>query len=233
LKLKTEIHADATTAAHRAAAWIAELIANTLALKEHFVLALSGGSTPLPMLRRLAHEAIDWRRVHIVQVDERVAPADSPDRNFKQLQEVLLGRVPVPSAQVHPMPVDSTDLAAAGHRYARLLATLAGTPPKIDLIQLGLGADGHTASLISGDAALEVNDVDVAVSAPYQGRQRLTLTFPAINRARHILWLVTGEDKADALAGLVAGDHRLPGSRVHTERALLMADRAAAARVKL
>ena len=231
--MKTEIHVDAIAAAHRAAGWIAEVIANTLAMKEYFVLALSGGTTPLPMLRRLAQESIDWRRVHIIQVDERVAPADSPDRSFKQLQDVLLCRVPIPSAQVHPMPVESANLAAAAHSYARLLAALAGTPAEIDLIQLGLGADGHTASLVPGDAALDVSDVDVAVSAIYHGRQRMTLAFPAINRARHILWLVTGEDKADALVGLVAGDPRLPASRVRPERALLLADRPAAVNVKV
>ena len=127
------------------------------------------------------------------------------------------------------MPVEEIDLGLAAQDYGRLLVSLADAPPRLDLVVLGLGADGHTASLVPGDAALDIRDADVAVTAPYQGRRRMTLTFPVINRARHILWLVTGADKAEMLARLVQGDPALPASRVRRASALLLADRAAAA----
>jgi 6-phosphogluconolactonase len=228
--LKIEVHADAAAVSRRAAAWIAEAASEAISQRDRFALALSGGNTPRQMLRLLATEIIDWRKVHAVQVDERVVPIDSPDRNLMHLRDTLLARVPLPAAQVHPMPVDDADLAAAAERYGRLLARLAGSPPILDLVQLGLGADGHTASLVPGDAALDVIRADVAVTAAYKGQRRMTLTFPIINRARRILWLVTGEDKAEALARLVQGDPSLPASRVSREPALLLADRAAAAR---
>ncbi len=223
-----EVHGDAAAVARRAATWIAQVAGDALARRDRFVLALSGGRTPLPMLHCLADQALDWRRIQVVQVDERVAPSHSPDRNLTQLQAALVGRVPLPAAQLHPMPVEDADLAAAARRYARLLASLAGAPPLLDLVQLGLGADGHTASLVPGDVALAISDADVAVTAIYQGRRRMTLTLPIINRARHILWLVTGADKADVLARLLRGDPALPASGVGRRQALLLADRAAA-----
>ena len=196
-----------------------------------FVLALSGGSTPRAMLRMLATEAIDWRRVHLTQVDERVAPAESAERNLSDLQTLLLAAVPLPAAQFHPMPVDDADLPAAAGRHAQVLALLAGAPPRLDLVQLGLGGDGHTASLVPGDPALDVSDADVAVTASYQGCRRMTLTLPIINRARCILWLVTGGQKAEVLARMVRGDPSLPASRIRQASALLLADQAAAARL--
>jgi 6-phosphogluconolactonase/glucosamine-6-phosphate isomerase/deaminase len=130
------------------------------------------------------------------------------------------------------MPVEDADLDAAAERYARVLASMAGYPPIFDLVQLGLGADGHTASLVPGDRALDIADADVAVTAPYQGRRRMTLTFPTINRARRILWLVTGADKAHAVARLARGDPSLPAGRVAREPALLLVDRAAGAHLE-
>jgi 6-phosphogluconolactonase len=229
--LKIEVHADADAVARRAAAWIAGAAMQAIAQRDRFVMALSGGTTPWPMLRVLATETIDWPKVHVVQVDERAAPIDSPDRNLTHLRDALLARVPLPAAQVHPMPVEDDDLAAAAKSYSRSLARLAGSPPLLDLVQLGLGADGHTASLVPGDPVLEVSRADVAVTAEYRGRRRMTLTFPIINRARRILWLVTGEDKADAVARLVEGDLSLPAGRISREPALLLADRAAAAQL--
>jgi len=229
--LKIEVHADAAAVSRRAAAWIAEVAKQAIERRDRFVLALSGGNTPRQMLRILAAEAIDWHKVHLAQVDERVAPMGSPDRNLTHLRDTLLARVPLPAGQVHPMPVEDADLAAAAERYGQLLVRLAGSPPLLDLVQLGLGADGHTASLVPGDAALEVSRADVAVTATYHGRRRMTLTFPIINRARRILWLVTGEDKAEAVARLAQGDPSLPASRISREPALLLADRAAAARL--
>lgn len=229
--LRTEVHADPAAVARRAAAWIAETTRQAIEQRDRCVLALSGGTTPLPMLRVLATTAIDWRKVQVLQVDERVAPSESPDRNLAQLRAALFARIPLPAAQIHAMPVEDVDLVAAAERYGRLLMQLAGAPPRLDLVVLGLGADGHTASLVPGDAALDIRDADVAVTALYQGRRRMTLTFPAINRARHILWLVTGADKAEMLARLVEGDPALPASRVSRTSALLLADRAAAARL--
>ena len=228
MALRTEVHADPEAVARRAAAWIAETTRQAIEQRDRCVLALSGGTTPLPMLRVLATTPIDWRKVDVIQVDERVAPGASPDRNLAQLRAALLARIPLPESQIHPMPVEETDLGWAAQGYGRLLVSLAGAPPRLDIVVLGLGADGHTASLVPGDAALDIRDADVAVTAPYQGRRRMTLTFPVINRARHILWLVTGADKAEMLARLVQGDTALPASRVRRASALLLADRAAA-----
>lgn len=231
MALRTEVHADPDAVARRAAAWIAGTTRQAIGQRDRCVLALSGGTTPLPMLRVLATTPIDWRKVEVIQVDERVAPGASPDRNLAQLRAALLARIPLPESQIHPMPVEETDLGLAAQDYGRLLVSLAGAPPRLDLVVLGLGADGHTASLVPGDAALDIRDADVAVTAPYQGRRRMTLTFPVINRARHILWLVTGADKAEMLARLVQADPALPASRVRRASALLLADRAAAARL--
>ena len=162
-------------------------------------LAFSGGTTPWGAFRALAGEDVPWDRVHLFQVDERVAPSGDPDRNDFHLKEALIDRIAIPSANVHSMPVDEEDLDGGGRRYESILRKIAGTPPVLDLVQLGLGEDGHTASLFPGDAALQVVDSDVAVSGLHMGRRRMTLTFPAIDRARCILWLVTGAGKAEAL----------------------------------
>jgi 6-phosphogluconolactonase len=164
----------------------------------------------------------------LAQVDERVAPAGHADRNLTHLHESLLERVSLPPEQVYAMPVESTDLEAAAKQYAATLAKIAGTPPVLDLVHLGLGPDGHTASLVPGDPVLQVNDADVAVTGVYQGRRRLTLTYPVLNRARRVLWLVTGAEKVGMLARLRAADPSIPAGRVNQERALVLADRAAA-----
>ena len=227
--LKIEVHADAEAVSRRGADWIAQAAGQAIGQRDRCVMALSGGRTPWRMLTILSAAPVDWTRVHLAQVDERVAPAGSPDRNLTHLRDALLARAGLPTAQIHPMPVEDADLAAASERYSRLLIELAGSPPILDLVQLGLGADGHTASLVPGDPALDVTASDVAVTAPYDGRRRMTLTFPIINRARCILWLVTGEAKAEAVARLVQGDPSLPASRVGRKPALLLTDRAAAA----
>ena len=228
-RLKIEVHADVAAVSRRAAALVAEASRRAIAQRDRFVLALSGGNTPRAMLRMLAAESIDWHKVHLTQVDERVAPVHSRERNLSDLREFLLARIALPAEQFHPMPVDDdADLPAAAERHARLLERLAGAPPLLDLVQLGLGADGHTASLVPGDPVLDVTDNDVAVAESYQGCRRMTLTLPIINRALCILWLVTGEQKADALARMVQGDPSLPASRVRQASALLLADHDAA-----
>jgi len=139
----------------------------------------------------------------------------------------LLDRCPLRADQIHAMPVEEPDLDAASAQYAQTLRSYAGTPPVLDLIHLGLGPDGHTASLVPWDPVLEVNDRDVAVTEPYEGRRRMTLTYPVLNRARIILWLVTGEEKAGMVALLVQGDRSIPAGRVAQNQAIVIADRGA------
>jgi 6-phosphogluconolactonase len=226
--MKIEILADADAVARKAAEIIAADARDAVAERGRFVMAVSGGHTPWVMLRELAKDDVPWAKVHLAQVDERVAPAGNPDRNMTHLQESLLEHAPLPPKQVYAMSVESADLEAAAKQYAAELARIAGSPPVLDLIHLGLGPDGHTASLVPGDPVLQVNDADVAVTGIYQGRHRLTLTYPVLNRARRILWLVTGADKAGMLSRLREGDPSIPAGRVNQERALVLADRPAA-----
>jgi 6-phosphogluconolactonase len=165
--------------------------------------------------------------VHIVQVDERVAPAADPDRNLTHIRETLIDQAPVRPENLHPMPVESSDLAEAAREYAGTLAVIAGTPPEIDLVHLGLGPDGHAASLVPADPVNQVTDRDVALTGVYQGRCRMTLTYPAINRARRVLWLVTGAENAEMLPRLWKADASIPAGRVRQERAVIVANRAA------
>jgi 6-phosphogluconolactonase len=225
--MKIEVLADAEAVAARAAELIAQEAAAAVAVRGRFLLAVSGGRTPWMMLRALADRDLPWPRVHVLQVDERVAPAGHADRNLTHLRASLLAHAPLPEEQVHAMPVELADPEMAAARYAAMLRALAGTPVVLDLVHLGLGADGHTASLVPGDPALEEAEADVAATGLYQGRRRLTLTYPAIDRARRVLWVVTGGDKAMMLARLCAGDAAIPAGRVRQERALVLADRAA------
>jgi len=220
------VFADAEAACREAAGFVAAETRAALAARGHGALALSGGGTPLPMLRALASEGVPWDRVDILQVDERVAPEGGADRNLTALRDCLPG-----TARIHPMPVTDDDLDAAAVRYAGTLTSVAGSPPMLDLVHLGLGGDGHTASLVPGDPVLDVDDRDVAMTAPYQGRRRMTLTYPALDRARQVLWLVTGAGKAAMLARLGAGDAAIPAGRVRCARAVAFADHAAAARL--
>jgi 6-phosphogluconolactonase len=226
--MKIEIFEDAAAVAQAAAAIIAAQARAAVAERGRFIMAVSGGHTPWVMLRDLAADELPWKNVHLVQVDERVAPAGDPDRNLTHLHESLLERAPLPPEQIYAMPVESTDLEAAANQYAATLAKIAGSPPVLDLVHLGLGPDGHTASLVPGDPVLQVSDVDVAVTGIYQGRRRLTLTYPVLNRARGVLWLVTGKDKVGMLARLREADPSIPAGRINQESALLLADRAAA-----
>jgi len=226
--MKIEIFPDADAVAQKAAEIIAVAARAAVIARGRFVMAVSGGRTPWVMLRALAAEDVPWNAVEIVQVDERVAPAGHPDRNLTHLRESLLAHAPLRPEQIHAMPVESPDLAAAAKRYSQTLEDLTGAPAVLDLGHLGLGPDGHTASLVPGDAVLDVSDQDVAVTAVYQERRRMTLTYPILNRARCVLWLVTGQDKIDALARLSAGDLSIPAGRVCRDSALVLADRAAA-----
>jgi len=226
--MTVEVLADVESVARHAAEMIAGEARAAVTARGRFTLAVSGGRTPWVMLRALSSLELPWKDVHILQVDERIAPADHADRNLTHLHVSLLAAAHPGPVQIHPMPVESSDLDEAAARYAQTLVDLAGSPPVLDLVHLGLGPDGHTASLIPGDPVLDVTDADVAVVEAYQGRRRMTLTYPVLNRARRVLWLITGEDKAEMLARLRRGDPGIPAGRVRQDHAVVLADRAAA-----
>jgi 6-phosphogluconolactonase len=209
---------DATTLASRSAAFVAERARTSVADRGRFTFAVSGGKTPWAMFAELANHQVPWSAVQIFQVDERVAPDGDPDRNLTNLRKSLGQADP----EVIAMPVERPDLEAAAATYAKLL------PEHFDLVHLGLGPDGHTASLVPGDPVLEVTDRLVAVTEPYQGHKRMTLTYPALARAEQILWLISGEDKRDALVRLLAGDQSIPAGRVEAKHSMILADAAAA-----
>jgi 6-phosphogluconolactonase len=216
--LEVQVLPDAEAVAERGAEIFASAAAAAIAERGLFTFAVSGGRTPWAMFADLAGK-LPWEKVTIFQVDERIAPDGDTDRNLTQLQRSL---PPGGAADVRAMPVWADDLEGAAAMYAAAL------PQRLGLVHLGLGPDGHTASLIPGDPVLDVSDRDVAVTGEYQGRRRMTLTYPVLNRARQILWLVTGDDKVDALARLRAGDPSIPAGRVSTANALVVADAAAA-----
>jgi len=227
--MKLEILADDDAVARAAAAFVAGEARAAVAARGRFALAVSGGRTPWAMLRALAATAnVPWASVHLFQVDERIAPAGDADRNLTHLEESLLDRAPLRPEQMHAMPVELPDPAVAAARYAATLREFVGAPPVLDLVHLGLGPDGHTASLVPGDPVLAVTDADVAVTGAYQGRRRMTLTYPVIDRARRVLWLVSGAEKAPMLARLRKADPGIPAGRVRQDAALVLTDRAAA-----
>jgi 6-phosphogluconolactonase len=218
---RLEVLDDPDAVHRRGAEVIAEAARSDVSERGHCALAVSGGSDPWPMFSQLEDHDLDWRRIEIFQVDERVAPAGSDERNLTHLVESLsIGA----QGSIRPMPVTDEDLEAAADRYAALL------PEVLDLAHLGIGPDGHTASLVPGDPVLEVTDRRVAVtSGEYQGVRRMTLTYPEINRTRRLLWVVTGESKAEALRKLIDQDPSTPSGRVRPEGdSLILADRAAA-----
>ena len=226
--MEVEVLADADSVAREAAAFVAAEARAAVTARGRFIVAVSGGHTPWQMLRILASLQVPWEHVHVVQVDERVAPEGHQDRNLTHLRESLVTRAPL----VHAMPVESLDLEAAAAEYARGIEAIAGSPPVLDLAHLGLGPDGHTASLVPGDPVLDITDRDVALTGGvYQGRRRMTLTYPMLDRARRILWLVTGREKGGMLERLRGGDRSIPAGRVRRDLALVLADRAATGRV--
>lgn len=226
--MNIEVLPDAESVARRAAAFIADAARAAVSARGRFVFAVSGGRTPWVMLRALALEDVPWQAVEIVQVDERVAPEGHPDRNLTHLRESLK-HAPLGYAQIHAMPVETDDLDAAAREYAGTLRRLTEPSVRLDLAHLGLGPDGHTASLVPGAPELDVRDAPVAVTDIYQGRRRMTLTFPVLDSARQILWVVTGDDKRKMLARLREGDAAIPAGRVASHAAVVIADRAAAA----
>src|SRR5437870_11792672 len=219
--MRIEVLADADAVAKEAAAVIAREARQAVAARGRFVTAVSGGHTPWMMLRALAGEDVPWASVHMFQVDERVAPEGHADRNLTHLRASLLEHAPLPPAQLYAMPVEIPDLQSAAAKYAAELERIAGAPPVLDLVHLGLGPDGHTASLVPGDPVLDVTDRDVAVTGVYQGRNRLTLTYPILNRARCILWLVNGPEKAEIFQRLASGDLSIPAGHIQRDTAVV------------
>ena len=213
------------------AALVADEARRSVDARGRFVFAVSGGRTPWKMLALLAERDVPWQDVYVVQVDERVAPAGHADRNLTHLEESLVSKAPLPPSHVLAMPVEGADLRVGAAAYAGELERVAGRPAVLDLIHLGLGPDGHTASLVPGDGALDVDDGDVALCGVYQGRRRMTLTYPLLNRARRILWLATGDSKQEMLVRLLNADTEIPAGRIRPDDAMVFADRAAAALV--
>lgn len=228
--MRQEILGDPESVAVRASELVARRARAALGERGRFLFAVSGGRTPWTMLGALAREPLPWSRIHLFQVDERVAPAGDPERNWTHIESCLLRHVALPPDAIHPMPVADADREASATRYARELRAIAGSPPVLDLVHLGLGEDGHTASLVPGDPVLDIADADVAMTGPYQGHPRMTLTLPVLDRARCILWLVTGASKAAMLRRLLAADRDIPAGRVRQDSAWLLADAAAANR---
>jgi 6-phosphogluconolactonase len=229
--MKKEILSTYDDVAARAAQIIASDARAAVAVRGRFVMAVSGGRTPWQMLRALANEEMPWANVHVVQVDERIAPAGDKDRNLTHLRESLLSHAPIPENQIHAMPVEAEDLDQACRDYTAVLNGICGKPAVIDLAHLGLGPDGHTASLIPGDAVCHVHDAEVALTGVYQNRRRMTLTYPILNRSRHILWVVTGAEKSPMVPRLLAGDGGIPAGPIEQANATLLADAPAAAEI--
>jgi len=230
--MKIEILADDDAVAKAAAGVIAADARAAVAARGIFTLAVSGGKTPWVMLKDLASEEVPWSQVHVFQIDERIAPEGDPDRNLTHLHESLLGNAPIPKENIHAMPVNAVDPVEGAKEYQTLLTEICGNPPTLDMAHLGLGPDGHTASLLPNDPVLTVTDRDVALTDPvhlYQNRRRMTLTYPMINRSRKIMWLATGAAKVPMIVRLRDADSGIPGGRIAQENALLLTDTAAAA----
>ena len=225
--MQVEVFNDARTVAQRSAERIAAAAREAIAARDRFIFAVSGGHTPWIMLAVLSGEDLPWGKIELFQVDERVAAADSPDRNLMHLRQSLLSRVPMPEANIHAMPVENPDLGAGAADYARSLEAVAGSPPRLDLVHLGLGPDGHTASLVPDDPVLAVGDRWVATTRPYQGHPRMTLTYPVLDNAAEILFVITGAEKVDALAKLRRRDPAIPAGRLTASNIVVMADAAA------
>lgn len=230
--MKIEVLANDDAVAKAAAGVIAAEARAAVVARGVFTLAVSGGKTPWAMLRDLASEEVPWSQVHVFQIDERIAPEGDPDRNLTHLHESLLGNAPIPKENIHAMPVNAADPVEGCREYEQTLREICGNPPTLDMAHLGLGPDGHTASLVPNDPVLQVTDSDVALTDPvnlYQNRRRMTLTYPMINRSRKIMWLATGAAKIPMIVKLKAADPSIPGGRIAQENALLLTDTAAAA----
>jgi 6-phosphogluconolactonase len=225
--LPIHVGADADAAAAEAARQIAASLRDAISERGRASVAFSGGTTPWAMLRILAAAKVKWDLVDVFQVDERVAPAGDPDRNSTHIESSFVRLAPVPKSRWHPIPVEEPDPASAARHYERTVHDV--TSGVLDVVHLGIGDDGHTASLVPGDPVLGVTDRLVAPTGVYAGHRRVTLTYAALNAARRILWLAAGAGKGEMLRRLVAGDATIPSGRVLQDRAVVVCDEAAAA----
>lgn len=212
-----EVCLDAEQVASRAADFIYDMAQRSVAKSGSFRFAFSGGSTPWRMFELLAAMRMPWDATELYQVDERVAPDGDPERNLTHLLQCLEGI----SVSINAMPVTSANLDAAAATYASQL------PTAFELVHLGLGVDGHTASLLPGDPLLDETRALVGITGTYQGHRRMSLTFPVLDAADQVLWLVAGSEKSSALEKLRAGDTSIPAGRVHPRRSLMIVDKAA------
>ncbi len=219
--MRLEVTGSPQEAAKRGAALIAREAKTAVASRGRASIAVSGGHTPWDMLEQLAGLDLPWENIVFFQVDERDCPSDDESRNLKHLKDVLHNK-----ARIEPMGVEDHDAGAAA--YEKRLQAWAGIPPVLDLVHLGLGVDGHTASLVPGDPVLRVQDRDVAWSGAYQGTRRMTLTYPLLGRARFVFWLVCGQEKHDALSRLLEGDPVVPATGINATRRLVICDADAA-----
>ncbi len=213
--MSTIIYPDVDKLSHAAAQYIVRVANESIAAHGRFTLALSGGSTPKKAYALLAGELynnkIDWALVEIFWSDERCVPADDKESNYHLAQEVMLSKLPIPAAQIHRMPADEADHEAASNAYTREMRRVFGTNavPRFDLLQLGMGPEGHTASLFPHQPSLqEQQRLVMPVTVPKPPPARLTFTPAVLNAAAHVLFLVTGEEKAEAVHAVLEGKHQ-------------------------
>jgi 6-phosphogluconolactonase len=242
IKPQVVVRSSLDEVGREAAARFQRLAAESIVAAGRFSLALSGGSTPRALYRALAEppfrDAIDWPRVHLFWGDERFVPADHPDSNYRLAREAFITRVPIPEENVHPIPTEATNPETAAAQYEVTLRRFFVSPereaPRFDLVLLGLGPDGHTASLFPESPALHENRrLVAAVYAPRLAAWRLTLTPPVLRAAHHILFLVSGRDKASVLQEILEGPYdprQLPAQLARPEEGDLtwLVDEAAA-----
>ena len=231
----TEVVADPQALAARVAEWVTAM---ATAAEGRFRVALSGGSTPKALYALLASDRFrsrfPWQRVDWFWGDERFVPYDDPESNYGMAREAMLAKAPVPPENIHPIPTDG-DPEEAARRYERTLKqaygspTLAPTRPFFDITLMGLGEDGHTASLLPGAQALDERQRWVAAVLHGRPEIRITLTYPLLESSRHVAFLVAGKGKAATLRRVRAGNSRLPAARVHpVGEVIWFVDRAAA-----
>lgn len=222
--MQINVYSTSEEVAHEAAQWISSLAKRKIETKGSFSFAISGGRTPWEMLAKLAQENLPWEKINLFQVDERIAPDGHKDRNLTQLFHVLKGTRLMTRLNIFPMHVISENLQEACEEYAQHIERITGNCI-LDLIHLGMGADGHTASLIPGDKVCDVENQMIALTdQPYQGRQRMTMTYPLINQAENILWLITGEEKKEMLVRMLNKDPEIPAGKISQDQAILMTD---------
>ena len=225
-RVEWRVSEDAAGAEGAAAAFIAQCLRQAMDERGLATVALSGGRSPWGMFERLADERVEWDRVHVLQVDERIVPLDDKARNWSHFLEGSLAER-IPQQNRHPIPVE-VDAELAVGRYSATLIQWAGVPPQLDVVHLGIGEDGHTASLFTDDVLLQDRRHWVGVSRVYEGHRRLTLTLPVLNCARRIAWFAIGAKRREVLTRLRKGDESIAASHVRRDNAVVFTDVATA-----